>query len=387
MTRTISVVTTSRADFGILRPVVEAIDRHEGLRLSLFAAGTHLSPEHGLTIGEIESQGWRIDERVEALLSSTTPEGVAKSSALTTLAFAQIFAKNRPDILLVLGDRYEVHAAVVAAVPFNIPVAHIHGGELTYGAVDDAFRHSITKMAHLHFPATEDYAKRLRQMGEEDWRIVVSGAPALDSIMNRALPDRAAIEQRFGLSLAERPLLVTYHPATREAEPVEAQIAALLGALEALALPVIFTGSNADAGGQTISQAMRAFAAAHANAAYVESLGADNYLGLLRHVRAMVGNSSSGIIEAPSFALPVVNIGSRQAGRMRAANVIDCAPLEADITRAIERALSPDFAASLKGLRNPYGAGNAGRIIADTLAAVPLDARLLAKRFCDVEGA
>lgn len=382
--RTVGVVTVARSDYGIYRSVLDAIRAHPSLELELYVTGMHLSGAHGRTVELIEKDGMPICERVPALLADDSPAGIGRSMGLTTLEFASVFERRAPDIVLVLGDRFEMHAAALAAVPHNIPIAHIHGGELSEGAMDDAFRHSLSKMSHLHFVSTESHGKRLQQMGEEAWRIDVCGAPALDLVSRMELPSLADVEKRFGLDLSERPVLVTFHPATRRLETLEVSIAALLGALEPLDLPIVFTAPNADTHGALIRQAIERFVNARPRASLVENLGIPAYFRLMTHARAMVGNSSSGLIEAPSFELPVVNIGIRQRGRTRARNVIDCGEDVDSIARALEKALSGDFRESLSGLINPYGQGQAAARIVRRLAEVPLDDTLLVKTFQDV---
>lgn len=379
--RTIGVVTVARSDYGIYLPVLRRIQADPDLRLHLIVAGTHLSPDFGLTVREIERDGFPIGDRVEMLLASDTPEGIAKSTGLGVIGFAQSYARYRPDILLVLGDRFEMHAAVVAALPFKIPVAHIHGGELTLGAIDDALRHSITKMSHLHFVATEDYARRVVQMGEEPWRVVVSGSPSLDTLLSTHLLSRKELERRYKLDLAQPFLLVTYHPVTLEFEQLEMQVSELLAALEEVDMGVVFTYPNADTRSRTVIQMIREFAATHPRAQVVVNLGTPGYTSVMQFAAAMVGNSSSGIIEAASFKLPVVNVGTRQQGRTRAKNVIDVGYGRAEIVAGIRKALSPEFHASLADLVNPYGDGHAAERIVQRLKEVELDDRLLIKRF------
>ncbi len=383
--RTIGVVTGSRSDYGIYRPVLRAIQQDAELRLMLMATGTHLSSQFGMTVNAVEDDGFCVDERVEMLLASDSPEGVAKSMGLGTVGFAQVYARNRPDILLVLGDRYEMMAATAAALPFKIPVAHIHGGESTEGAIDESIRHSITKMAHLHFASTEAYAKRIVQMGEEPWRVTVSGAPALDNIRQMELMSRAALESEYGLELAVPPLLVTYHPVTLEYEQTESQVSELLFALEDWRRPVVFTYPNADTGYHAIVRLMEGYVSRASDAHMVVSMGTAGYFSLLGQASAMVGNSSSGIVEAASFKLPVVNVGRRQTGRLRPRNVIDVECSRDAILEGIRQATSPGFRDSLVDLVNPYGDGHAAERIVERLTTVDLDNRLIVKRFHDVE--
>jgi len=379
--RTIGVVTVARSDYGLYLPVLRRIQAEPDLRLHLIVAGTHLSPDFGLTVREIERGGFPIGDRVEMMLSSDTPEGVAKSMGLGTIGFAQAYARSRPDILLVLGDRFEMHAAVVAALPFGIPVAHIHGGELTLGAMDDALRHSITKMSHLHFVATEDYARRVIQMGEEPWRVLVSGSPGLDGLLSTPLLSREELERRYRLDLSAPFLLVTYHPVTLEIEQLETQMNELLAALDEVGMTTVFTYPNADTRSRLVIQMTREYAAARPHVRVVVNLGTPGYVSAMRFAAAMVGNSSSGIIEAASFQLPVVNIGSRQQGRARGRNVIDVGYGRQEIVAGIRRAISPEFRASLVGLVNLYGDGHAAERIVRRLKEVELDDRLFRKRF------
>jgi UDP-hydrolysing UDP-N-acetyl-D-glucosamine 2-epimerase len=381
--RTVAVVTVARSDYGIYTPVLRRIQSHPGLSLQLIVSGMHLAPEFGRTVDAIEADGFPIAERVEMLIADDSPEAIAKSMGLGTSGIAQALARLRPDLVLVLGDRFEMHAAVVAAVPFNIPIAHIHGGEVTEGAIDDALRHSITKLSHLHFVATAQYARRVRQLGEEAWRITVSGAPALDHVGTVRLLSRDALAERFGLRLSAPPIVVTYHPVTREYEDTEWQTRELLEALAEVPLPIVFTLPNADTNGRVIIGLIEAFVAARSSAYLVPNLGTEAYLSLMACAAAMVGNSSSGLLEAPSFELPVVNIGRRQAGRVRAGNVIDVGYDRKDVADGLRRALDPGFRASLRGLRNPYGDGRASEIIVTRLAEVAIDRRLLVKRFID----
>jgi UDP-N-acetylglucosamine 2-epimerase (non-hydrolysing)/GDP/UDP-N,N'-diacetylbacillosamine 2-epimerase (hydrolysing) len=384
VTKNITAISGARSDYGILRPVLQAIDAAPELALRLIACGSHLSPELGYTAREIRDEGLTFDT-IESLLASDTPAGVAKSMGLGMLGFADIYARTRPDLLLVLGDRFEIMAAAAAAAPFCIPVAHIHGGEVTEGAIDDAFRHALTKLSHLHFASTRAYADRLIQMGEEPWRVTVSGAPSLDNLRSLELLDRRELEDRIELPLDPPPLLVTLHPESLEYRETERHAAALLGALELLAHPVLFTYPNADAGGRMIIAAIKDYVARHDRARVVQNLGQPGYFALMRDAAAMVGNSSSGIIEAASFGTPVVNIGRRQRGRLQNKNVINCSFDSQVIAAAIGRAVSPRFRESLVGLKNIYGDGHAAPRIVEALKRIPLDDALVHKRFHDQE--
>lgn len=381
--RTICAVTVGRSDYGIYLPVLRKIQADPDLRLSLIVAGMHLSPEFGMTVRTIEHDGFEIGERVEMLLSSDTPEAIAKSMGIGTMSYAQAYARARPDILLVLGDRFEMHAAALAALPFKIPVAHIHGGEITEGAIDDALRHSMTKLSHLHFVATREYGVRVLQMGEEPWRVVVSGAPSLDNLGSTELLDRRTLEERFSLHLQTDPLLVTYHPVTLEYEQTEWQVGELLYALRASGLPVVFTLPNADTSGRIIKTQIEEYVAGNPKAQLVGNLGTQGYFSLMACAAAMVGNSSSGIIEAALFGLPVINMGTRQRGRLRTANIIDVGYSRDEVLGAIDLAVSKEFRDGVAGMSSPFGDGHAADKIVSALKGVSLDERLLTKRFTD----
>jgi len=379
--RTIGVVTVSRSDYGIYVPVLRRIQQEPSLRLELFVTGMHLSPLHGLTIREIEADGFPIAQRVPMLDASDEPEAIARSMATGIAAFAKLFAPRRPELLMVLGDRFEMYAAAIAALPFHIPIAHLHGGESTGGLIDEAIRHAITKMSHLHFVSMERYAQRLIQMGEEPWRVIRSGAPALDHLRTMEWLSDEAVRARFGLDVSRPFLLVTYHPVTLQYEHTETQVRELLVALEEVGQPVIFTYPNADTHGQRIIQMIEAFARSRADVQVAINAGTVGYFHLMRRAAAMVGNSSSGIIESGSFKLPVVNVGDRQRGRFHDEHVLDVPCERAQIAEAIRRTLSPAFRSRLEGLVNSYGDGYAAERIVSALKETPLDGRLLMKQF------
>jgi UDP-N-acetylglucosamine 2-epimerase (non-hydrolysing)/GDP/UDP-N,N'-diacetylbacillosamine 2-epimerase (hydrolysing) len=382
--RTIGVVTVARSDYGIYLPLLKEIRSDPDLQLHLIVAGTHLSPEFGLTVRTIETDRFKIGELVEMLLSSDTPEGIAKSMGLGTIGFAQSFGRFRPDILVVLGDRFEMYAAALVALPFNIPVAHIHGGEITQGAIDDALRHSMTKLSHLHFVATQEYAQRVIQMGEEPWRVKVSGALSLDNLDDVKLLKPIELEAKFGLRLARSPLLVTFHPVTLEYEHTEWHIDELLAALDTFDIPMIFTMPNADTSGRIIIRMIKEFVRTHPSTQMVDNFGIRGYLSMMAVAAAMVGNSSSGIIEAASFELPVVNVGTRQRGRVKGTNVIDVNNQRTSIVEGLQRALDPQFRTRLRGIHNPYGSGGASKKILEILKRVRLDDKLVMKHFHDL---
>ena len=385
--RRIGVVTGARSDYGHLRPVLEGVRRASDLELVLFVAGMHLDPTFGSTAGEIEADGFAIDERVPMLEGGDSPEAIAASTGRGVEGFARAFARQRPDLLVVLGDRFEMLAAAVAALPFALPVAHIHGGEVSEGAMDNQIRHAITKLAHLHFASAEPHARRIAQMGEETWRIHAVGGPGIDRIAATAPLTREALAGELDLPAAGRWLLVTFHPVTLEYRDTAAHVDELLAALEKTDGTLIVTYPNADTSGWLIMERLEEFAARHTGRCrLVRNLGERVYLSLLRHADVMVGNSSSGLIEAPSFGLPAVNIGARQRGRLRGANVIDVEPTRDEILHGIETAQTPAFRARAREGGNPYGDGRAAPRIVDVLRTVPLDARLVQKRFSDGGG-
>ena len=381
--RTIGVVTVGRSDYGMYLPILRKIQKDPEMKLMLFAAGMHLSPRHGSTIQMIEADGFTPAERIEMIPENDSPRDIVHAIARGLQGFSDAFFNNAPDILVVLGDRFEMYSAALAALPFTIPVAHIHGGELTQGAIDDALRHSMTKLSHLHFVSTQEYAKRVMQLGEAPWRIIVSGAPGLDALDDFVPMDRIDLEKEIGMSLNDSVLIVTYHPETLDYEHAGGQIDQLLRALDKSVQPVLFTLPNADMGGLEITKRIRTFLVQHPKARLVENLGTQLYFSLMKLAAVMIGNSSSGIIEAPSFELPVVNIGDRQSGRVRASNVIDVRCESGEILDGIQKALDPAFKKSLRGLHNPYQSGNAATIIVDTLKKIPLNRELLVKEFYD----
>ena len=382
--RRIGVVTVSRSDYGHLRPVLEALRRAPDLELLLLVAGMHLASEFGLTVRDIEADGFPISARVEMLGGDDTPEAVAAATGRGVAGFGEVFARIRPDVVVVLGDRFEMLAAAVAALPFALPVAHIHGGELSEGAMDNQIRHAITKLAHLHFASAEPHARRIAAMGEEPWRIHSVGAPGLDRLATTEPLSRAALARELRLPEAGPWLLVTFHPVTLEYRDTAAHIDELLAAIEKTDGFIVITYPNADTSGRLIIERIEEFAGRHSRRCRLaKSLGERPYLSLLRHADLMIGNSSSGLIEAPSFGLPVVNVGSRQRGRLRGANVIDLEPSREDILRGIEAAQAPAFRARARAAANPYGDGHAAPRIVDVLRSVPIDARLVQKRFTE----
>lgn len=386
MKRKICVVTGTRAEYGLLRWVMQALAETSGIELQIVATGTHLSSEFGLTYREIEKDGFRIDRRVEMLLSSDTPVALVKSMGIGLVGFGEALAQLQPDIVMVLGDRFEIFAVAAAATILGIPIAHLHGGETTEGAFDEAMRHSVTKMSHIHFVATEEYRRRVIQLGENPESVFLVGGLGVDAIRKVALIDRGGLEAELGLSFSERNLMVTFHPVTLESPTSAAdQITELLAALKPLReTTLIFTMPNADTGSRVISEAISAFVAEHPRAYVYTSLGQQRYLSVLKQVDAVVGNSSSGLTEAPTFGKATVNIGDRQRGRAKAESVIDCEPNRKSITDALRKVYSVEFQALLRTVKNPYGEGGAARKITEVIREYPLHS-VLKKRFYNVE--
>ena len=383
--RKITAVTVGRSDYGILLPILKKLNSDHEIELLIIAAGMHLAPEFGLTYKYIIDDGFEISDYVEMLLSSNTSQGVAMSMGLGVIGFSQVYYRQQPDMLLLVGDRFEMHSAASAAQPFNIPIAHIHGGEITEGAIDDSFRHSITKMSHIHFVSTEEYRDRVIQMGEEPWRVIISGAPSLDNLYEVDLLSLDDLESELGVSLTAGCLLVTYHPVTLEYDQTEFQMIELLAALENIHKPIIFTKPNADAGGQLITRLVTQFVESTDQAYLFDNLGTQRYFSLMRYSSVMVGNSSSGIIEAASFGLPVINIGSRQDGRVKAWNVIDVGNTRQEIIEGIDKGLKSKLSKSKDQFSvNPYRNGVASDVSVRRLQSIELGDQLLRKKFYDV---
>lgn len=381
----VCVVTSTRADYGLLRWVMHEIMMASELQLQIAVTGAHLSPEFGLTWRNIVEDGFVIDAKVELLLSSDTPVGITKSLSLAVAGFADALAALRPDLLLVLGDRYEILGAVTAATMARIPVAHLHGGEVTEGAFDDSMRHAITKMSHLHFVAAEVYRQRVLQLGEDPEHVHNVGGLGIDNILRLNLLERSELEQSLDFKLGQRNLLVTFHPVTLEPGASAAQMTEMLAALDSLPdTRLLFTMPNADPESRQLGEMVQAFAARRPDTAKVwTSMGQLRYLSCLRHVDGVVGNSSSGLTEAPSFRIGTVNIGDRQRGRLKAASVIDCAPTREDIMRALQTLYSEAFRKQQPDVINPYGKGGASPRIAAILTSCELDT-LLKKKFHDL---
>lgn len=352
----IGIITGSRAEYGLLKPVMEGIRADEELELCLFVSGMHLSPEFGLTYREIEEDGFVIDEKIEMLLSSDTPVGISKSIGLGVIGFSDALKRAHPDMLVLLGDRYEVLAAAISALILRIPIAHLHGGEVTQGAVDESIRHSITKMSYLHFTSTAEYRRRVIQLGEEPERVFHVGALGVENSKKVELLSKSQLECSLNLKLEGKVAVVTYHPVTLENNTAEEQFRNLLAALEETDdLKVIFTKANADTEGRVINALIDEYVSRHLGEARAfTSLGQRRYMNLLRFCSIVIGNSSSGIIEVPSFRKPTVDIGDRQKGRLAAESVIHCGYSAQEIREAISLGLSPEFHRKCILAKNPY---------------------------------
>jgi GDP/UDP-N,N'-diacetylbacillosamine 2-epimerase (hydrolysing) len=381
MRRKITVVTGTRAEYGLLYPVMLAIRNHPILDLSIIATGMHLSPSHGYTIKEIESDGFKVNVAVDMLLTNDTGACMAKSVGIGIIGISQALEHIKPDIILLLGDRGEPFAAAVAASHMNIPIAHIHGGDITTGGcIDESIRHSITKFAHIHFPATEESAERIRRLGEEDWRIKVVGAPGLDTILNMDLIPKKQLMRDFSLKNDEPVLLAIQHPVTTQSKHSGEQMRITLEALLELNVQTILIYPNSDSGGRSIIEVINEFEHYEFLHAF-KSLPHRQYLSLMNIASVLIGNSSSGMIESSSFKLPVVNIGIRQEGRQRSGNVIDVGHNKEEIIKAVNKSLfDENFKEEVRKCVNPYGDGKSGLRIAEVLSKIELNEKLVQKR-------
>ena len=379
MKRKIAVVTTSRADYSHLYWPLHDLSRHPEVDLQLIVTGSHLSPEFGVTVGEIERDGLAIAARIECLLSSDTDVGMAKTIGVATLSLADCLGQMRPDLLLLIADRNEMLAPAAVALALRIPIAHIEGGEISEGAIDDAVRNALTKMSHIHFTSTFAARDRAIALGEEEWRVHRAGAPSIDHLRRDTLHTRKQVEQQLQIDLQQPTTVVAYHPVTI-ARDTTRECDELFSALQQIAGQIIFCYPNADAGSRELIERTRQFQQQRPDAHIFVNLPALIYWSLLKNVDLMIGNSSSGIMETPSFALPTVNVGMRQQGRERARNVVDAAPSETDIRAKIAIARSPQFRQSLQGMQNPYGDGHAAEKIVKVLTSAPLGEELLMKK-------
>ena len=384
MTRKICVVTGTRAEYGLLRWVMQGVKDAPELKLQVVATGMHLSPEFDLTYRTIEGDGFKIDRKVEMLISSDTPVGIGKSMGLGMIGFADALQELKPDLMLVLGDRFEILPAVVCALVAKIAVAHLHGGETTEGAFDEAIRHSITKMSHLHFVAADEYRRRVIQLGEQPDRVFIVGGIGIDSIKRLRLLNREELEASLGIKLGKKNLLVTFHPATLDSVSSTDQMAELLAVLTELHdTELIFTMPNADTGSRALMEMVLQFVEHHPNAHVYPSLGQLCYLSCVTHVDGVVGNSSSGLAEVPTLKKGTINIGNRQKGRLQAESVINCAPTRQEISSALATLYSSEFQQRLPLVHNPYGDGGASEKIVTVLRETKLDG-LTKKTFFDL---
>jgi len=379
MKRTIAVVTSSRADYSHLYWPLHDLAQHPDVELKLIVLGAHLAPQFGETVKEIEKDGFPIAARLECLLSSDTDVGMAKTLGVAVLALADLLGQMRPDLLLLIADRYEMLAPASVALTLRIPIAHIEGGEISEGAIDDAVRNALTKMSHIHFTSTHAARQRVIEMGEEEWRVHRAGAPSLDHLRRQKLLTREETAARLKLDLSIPPILVAFHPVTLARDTIE-EADTLFAALESVPDQILFCYPNADAGSRALVERTKSFLASRGRGQIFTNLDAVTYWSLLRHAGMLVGNSSSGIMETASFGLPTVNIGMRQQGRERASNVLDAAANKFAILQAIETVRTAEFRQSLVGLVNPYGEGYASENIVEVLTTVPLTRELLVKR-------
>lgn len=385
----ICVVTATRAEYGLLYPLISLLNEDKNFQLQLIVTGTHLSPEFGYTVAEIEKDKFEISKKIEILLSSDSPVGVGKSMGLAHISFSEVFNELKPELILLLGDRTEILPIASSALVARIPVAHLHGGEITEGAYDDSIRHCITKLSHLHFVSTEEHKKRVIQLGEEPSRVFNVGAIGIDNIINFSFLSREELKDSLDFDFGENFLLVTYHPTTLSERASDEEFSELLKALDILKekrkdIKIIFTRPNSDVSGRLISERMDRYISQNESYAKAfESLGQLKYLSAMRWSAAVVGNSSSGIIEAPSLKIPTVNIGDRQKGRTRAESIIDCPVVAEKIYLSIEKALSDEFKQNVKEIINPYGDGSTAKKIHKVLKDSDLD-KIAQKRFYDL---
>jgi|CXWL01.1.fsa_nt_gi GDP/UDP-N,N'-diacetylbacillosamine 2-epimerase (hydrolysing) len=384
MSRKIAVVTGTRAEYGLLYHLMRELQNQPDVQFQLIVTGAHLSHDYGYTVKQIEADGFPISAKVDMQLSGDAPAHIARSMGICTGEMAKIFAQLKPDIVVILGDRYEMLATATAAMVMCVPIAHIHGGESTEGLIDEAIRHSLTKMAQIHFVSTNTYRDRVIQLGEQPASVHLVGALGVDAIRKTVLLSRDELEKSLDFKLGKKNLLITFHPVTLENNSGREQMEDLLSALSELSdTQLIFTMPNADAGGHGLMEMINNFVSKHKNARAYSSLGQQRYLSCVALVDAVVGNSSSGIIEAPSFKKPTINIGNRQSGRVKAESVIDCEPSKNSILAALQKAYSQEFQASLAIVENPYGNGDSCKKIVDTLISVDL-VDILKKQFFDI---
>ena len=384
----IGIMTGTRAEYGLLKSLMQEINKDNDLELYLIVSGMHLSPEFGMTYKEIEEDGFEINAKVEMLLSSDSPAGISKSIGLGVIGFADEFQRADLDMLILLGDRYEALAAAVAAMIMRIPISHLHGGELTEGLIDEGIRHSITKMSYLHFTSTEEYRRRVIQLGENPERVFCVGAIGVENIKKINLMTKEELERSIHFEIDENTVIVTYHPVTLENNTVEEQFLNLLEVLDRNPkIRMIFTKANADTNGRIVNELIDKYAAQNSERACAfMSLGQKRYLSALKYCRIVIGNSSSGIIEAPSFGKPIINIGDRQKGRICADSVINCGYTQQEIQQAMETALTEEFENKARNCRNPYEKENTAANIISVIKDYLLNDKIkLKKGFYDIK--
>lgn len=378
--RKIAVVTGTRAEYGLLKNTIDKLSIDDELMLQLIVTGTHLSDNYGYTVKEIEQDGYYIEERLPILMDTTNGYSTAISMSLVQNGLANTFLRLQPDILLILGDRYEIFAAASVALAMNIPIAHISGGEITEGAMDDQIRHAITKMAHLHFPGNQAYAENIKNMGEEEWRIFNFGDPAIENIKNNNFLTQEEILKEFGVRVDKDTLLITFHPTTLEIEQLTNQVENLILALNKVNKNMVITYPNSDNGGQYIINKLIEFESKNKNVHLFKSLGMQNYLSIMKLCGAVVGNSSSAIVEAPYLKIPTVNIGNRQKGRLMASSIIQCGYESDNIVKAVNKAFSIQFRKTLEKTVSLFGDGKTSDNIVKVLKEIKIDENLMKKK-------
>ncbi len=382
----ICVLTSTRAEYGLLKPLIRKLDNDADFEVRNAVTGMHLSPEYGMTVKEIESDGLSIDKKIEILLSSDTPVALSKAMGLALISFSEYFEELKPDALIVLGDRFETMAVCCAAMNARIPIFHLHGGEATEGLIDEAVRHSITKMSYLHFASTQEYQHRIIQMGEEPGRVFCVGAMGVENALHTELMSRGELEDSLGFKLGDKFAVGTFHPVTLENNTAEKQTQVLLEAIERHPdITFLFTKANADTDGHIINKLLQEYSNKHVNLYLVDSLGMKRYLSTLGYARFVIGNSSSGLIEVPSFHIPTIDIGDRQKGRIAGATVIHCESDVDSIDKAIQKAEDEAFRESIKNVVSPYGDGNTSDKIVSVIRDYLLNNKIdIKKKFYDI---
>ena len=381
------IVTATRAEYGLLSPIIKKFNTDNDIDVRVAVTGAHLSPEFGLTVREIIEDGVDIDKKIEILMSSDTPVGTSKSMGLALISFAEYFEECKPDALMVLGDRYETLAIVSAAMNARIPVIHLYGGEATEGAVDEAIRNAITKMSFLHFTSTEAYRHRVIQMGEAPDRVFCVGAMGVENAKNIKFLTKSALENKIGISLGDNYAVLTFHPVTLESNTAGEQVKELLNAISKMPqINFLCTKANADTNGRIINECIEKYTKEYPNIYLVDSLGTQGYLSAVKYAKFVIGNSSSGIVEVPSFKIPTINIGDRQLGRIQAKSIINCRPIEKEIIDSIKYGMSLEFQNKLQETKNPYGDGDTSDKIIKITKDYLLNKRLmLKKKFFDMK--